>query len=409
MAFCHVSKPVFSWMSALLTRNYDDWVGFTPILVTDMSLDELLESYFAKYHPHRCYPGLIFQQGKRTMIQINVPANDLPTLLQERPATDNDPHSGKHRPEIKGHAEQIQKYITKRIKQDRPWILGTLTVNVAPEQLCVEELGKGICIVVIPHNVKLDIIDGQHRKLAIKDLAQSSNLISNESFPLTVVLEGSFRQCQIDFADLALAKRVEPTFRSAFSDSGRDEITRQIIETVTMFRNKTNRFHRDAGRNKKWIYTTNYIARSVSCTFTDNPDDELKNHEVDISVEILTQCLNQFFSECSQTRFVSETNVERLTLDQVKEFKDNCILGWSVGVEILGRLLNCTYTPSTNSFNSNQVSQLAQLDWSRESSLWQNNVARGNPKQKNQTKKIAWGASAVADAVNAVKTELGWM
>ncbi|TAD81495.1 MAG: hypothetical protein EAZ98_19185, partial [Oscillatoriales cyanobacterium] len=48
-------------------------------------IDELLAPYFAKYHREKCYPGLIFQQGKRKMVQINIPANDLPTLLQAKP------------------------------------------------------------------------------------------------------------------------------------------------------------------------------------------------------------------------------------------------------------------------------------------------------------------------------------
>jgi DNA sulfur modification protein DndB len=72
-------------------------------------LDSILEPYFSKYHRERCYPGLIFQQGKRKMLQINVPARDLPILLQAIPSTGNDPDSGKNRPEVKGHAEQIKE------------------------------------------------------------------------------------------------------------------------------------------------------------------------------------------------------------------------------------------------------------------------------------------------------------
>jgi len=342
------------------------------------------------------------------MIQINVPANDLPTLLQERPSVGNDPKSGKHRPEIKGHAEQIKEYIVERVTQDRPWILGTLTANVAPEQIRVEELGIGICIVVIPHDVKLDITDGQHRKISIKELNRG-NLINNNSFPITVVLESSFKQCQTDFRDLAQSKPVNQTFLSSFSDSVRHKITEELIEKVPTFKNKTDKFNKAPSRSEKLIYTTNYIARFVSCAFTDNPSDELEGYQVERETESLARGLNQFFSECIHTRYIYQTNVEKITLDKVIEFKDNCLLGMSVGIETLGRLFYCTYEPKNHSFNPHKVSQLAHLDWSRESRLWQNNVVRVNTKQKNQTKKIAWGASAVADAVKAVKTELGWM
>ena len=80
-------------------------------------LDEVLEPYFAKYHRQKCYPGLIFQQGKRKMVQINVPADDLPTLLQAKPSTGNDPDSGKNRPEVKGHVEDVKEYLLKRARK----------------------------------------------------------------------------------------------------------------------------------------------------------------------------------------------------------------------------------------------------------------------------------------------------
>jgi DNA sulfur modification protein DndB len=92
------------------------------------------------------------------MVQINIPADDLPTLLQAKPSTGNDPDSGKNRPEIKGHAEEVNQYILKRVRNDQPWILGTLTANVDPEKIEIIELGRGICLVVIHRGVKLDII-----------------------------------------------------------------------------------------------------------------------------------------------------------------------------------------------------------------------------------------------------------
>ncbi|MFP4132801.1 MAG: DNA sulfur modification protein DndB, partial [Halothece sp.] len=82
-------------------------------------LNQVLSSLLAEYHRKKCYIGLRFEQGKRDMIQINVPADQISTLLQEKPSTGNDPDSGKNRPEIKGHAEEVKDYIIKRIQQDK--------------------------------------------------------------------------------------------------------------------------------------------------------------------------------------------------------------------------------------------------------------------------------------------------
>jgi DNA sulfur modification protein DndB len=376
-------------------------------------IDELLAPYFAKYHREKCYPGLIFQQGKRKMVQINIPANDLPTLLQAKPSTGNDPDSGKNRPEVKGHAEEIKQYILKRARNDQPWILGTLTANVPPQKIEIIELGRGICLVVIPRGVKLDITDGQHRKRAIHELIESAEgeLIGDNDFPITLVLEGDFNQCQTDFRDMAQTRQLDKSLLLSFGEfEGRVGITKSLLEKVAMFYKKTDKIKSTPDSKRNLIYTTNYIARAVSCAFTDDPSDELKNYDVAEASETLGRCLNNFFSECSHTRHISETSVEELRSQDVDKFKDYCILGRSVGLEILGRLLYCTYDrDSSQDFETERVLQLAQLDWSRKSHLWEGNVVLYNSTPtNNKSYKISSNASSVKVAVSKVKAHLEW-
>lgn len=376
-------------------------------------IDELLAPYFAKYHRENCYPGLIFQQGKRKMVQINIPPNDLPTLLQARPSTGNDPDSGKNRPEVKGHAEEIKQYILKRARNDQPWILGTLTANVPPQKIEIIELGRGICLVVIPRGVKLDITDGQHRKRAIHELIESAEgeLIGDNDFPITLVLEEDFNQCQTDFRDMAQTRQLDKSLLLSFGEfEGRVGITKSLLEKVAMFYKKTDKIKSTPDSKRNLIYTTNYIARAVSCAFTDDPSDELKNYDVAEASETLGRCLNNFFSECSHTRHISETSVEELRSQDVEKFKDYCILGRSVGLEILGRLLYCTYDrDSSQDFETERVLQLAQLDWSRKSHLWEGNVVLYNSTPtNNKSYKISSNASSVKVAVSKVKAHLEW-
>ncbi|MDZ8088165.1 MAG: DNA sulfur modification protein DndB [Nostoc sp. DedQUE12b] len=69
------------------------------------------------------------------------------------------------------------------------------------------------------------------------------------------------------------------------------------------------------------------------------------------------------------------------------------------------------YDPENNYFNEEKVSQLAQLDWSRENQLWKDNVVRINAQPKNPDKpyKISATVSAVTNAVKTIKITLGWM
>ncbi|NEO97367.1 MAG: DGQHR domain-containing protein [Symploca sp. SIO2E9] len=377
-------------------------------------LDQVIEPYFAKHHRQKCYPGLVFRQGKRTMVQINVPADDLPTLLQAKPSVDNNPDSGKNRPEVKGHAEEIKQYITNRAQKDKPWIVGTLTANVSPDKIELIELSRGICLVTIPRHVKLDITDGQHRKRAIHDLIEGSqyDLIADNDFPITLVLEGDFKQCQTDFRDMAQTKSLDKSLLLSFGEfEGRVGITKNLIERVKIFEDKTERIKSSANTKYKLIYTTNYIAKAVSCAFTNDPSDELQGYAVEQSSEALSSCFNQFFSECSHSRHIFDTSIEDLTVDEIDKFKNECILGRSVGIEILGRLLHCTYDQYRFNFETERVSQIAQLDWSTESKLWHGNIVNIDPNPKNPAKryKISAGASPVRMAVNAAKASLRWM
>lgn len=384
----------------------------SPEFESNPQLDTLLEPYFTKYHRHKCYPGLIFQQGKRTMVQINVPAYDLPALLQAKPSFGNDPDSGKNRPEVKGHVDEVKQYLLKRTKSNKPWILGTLTANVDPKDIELIELGRGICLVVIERKIKLDITDGQHRKRAIQELILSSEgqLIADNDFPITLVLEGDIRQCQSDFRDMAQTRQLDKSLLLSFGEfEGRVGITKNLIEKVPMFEDKTEKIKGSPTTKNKLIYTTNYIARFVSCAFANNPDDELKDYDVEKASNALVSCLNQFFAECIQTQHIFETNVEDLKIDEIGAFKENCVLGRSVGLEILGRLLYVTYDKYSHSFEHEKVSQITQLDWSIKSHLWEGNIVKRDPNPGNHKPyTITASASPVKIAVSVVKAKLGW-
>ncbi len=372
-----------------------------------------MEPFFFQYHRERCYPGLLFKHGKRTMLQINVPARDFSGLLQAKPSLGNDPDSGKNRPEVKGHAEEIKKYVIERAKQGKPWILGTLTANVAPQDITIVNFGRGICLVIIPRGVKLDITDGQHRKRAIHELIESheSDLISDDDFAITLVLEGDFQQCQADFRDMAQTRQLDKSLLLSFGEfSGRVGISKELVKRVSLFNDKTEKIKASPATKNKLIYTMNYIARFVSCVFTNNPSAQLKELDVEICSNALVECLNQFFLECSNTEYIASTDLDELTEDNIADFKEDCLLGVSVGLEVLGRLLHFSYNHDENYFDPEKVSQLASLDWSRENEIWRDTIVRVDPKPKNPDKpyKLSTGVHAATDAVKMVKLKLGW-
>ena len=178
-----------------------------------------------------------------------------------------------------------------------------------------------------------------------------------------------------------------------------------------MFRYKTEKIKNSPSTKKKLIYTSNYIAKMVSCAFANDLNAELEDWNVEASSNALILCLNQFSSECDQTRHIFEAEQEELTIEQVTNFKEDCILGRYVGLEVLGRLLNSIYDKTNNTFDSSKVSQLSQLDWARSSQLWNGNIVTLDPNPKNPAKpyKIAVSMSIIKIAVDKVKLHLGWV
>lgn len=364
------------------------------------------------YGKAQCYPALRFRQGKRDMLQINVPAINLPSILKAKPSDDNDPNSGKNRPLKKEHANEIKDYVLQRTKANKPWILGTLTANVPERKIEIIPIWGDIYLVKIPRGVFLEITDGQHRTRAIQELIMSEgderDLISDDSFAITLVLEEGLRQCQTDFRDMAQTFPLPKALLVSFGALGRDGITQLLVDEVPMFKGKTQKIQASPGSGSKFIYTSNYVAKAVSCAFANDPDAELLTHDVEESAKILTQCFNQFFSECPNTKDIFVKN--ELTPDEASFFKDNCLLGISVGLEILGRLLYYTYQKDSHYFDAEKVSQLAQIDWGRENPLWKDNVVRLDPKPKDPAKpyKITASGSAVNTAVKILRSHLGW-
>lgn len=376
-------------------------------------LSQALSSLLTKYHRKKSYIGLRFEQGKREMIQINVPADDLPMLLQEKPSTGNDPDSGKNRPEIKGHAQEVKDYLRKRIQEDKPWILGTLTANIDPEKIEIIDLVRGICLVVLDRSIKLEITDGQHRKRAIKELLESPDAeelgIADNNIPITLVLESSLRQCQTDFRDMAQAKGLHNSLLVSFGEyEGRVGITKYLVENVGIFHNKTDKINKNP--KKGLIYTNNYLLKAVSYAFTNSPEDELQNLDIHYTSEVLANAFNEFFSQCHQSRHIHETPTEELTLQQIEDFKDHIILGRSVGIEILGRLFDLCYDKERQHFQSDKIEQLTKIDWSRNNKLWQGNVVLDstNPKAK-KSYKISNTTASVRIALEKIKQQLAWI
>ncbi len=384
------------------------------------------------YRTGQTYLAIGSEHGGRLMLQINAHAAEIPTLLRGRSVThnSNDPTSGKNRPINDEHIKRIKDYIIERAESNNKWILGAITANVDPSKIKYQKIWGDLYVVVILNNTSLEITDGQHRRRAIVELIESDgtqrDLIKDSTFPINLVLEGEFEQCQTDFCDMAQTLAMPQSLLVAYSGFGKDAIARFVVENVNIFHEKTQKIKSTPGSKTGYIYTINYVAKLVSCSFAGHPTDKLsqvnKRNLVKQYGQELSDCLNSFFLLYSQTAEFPEKSQnwkktarltgEILSKDQLywkdaAKFRESSILGISAGLEILGNVLYYIRQYNDNNyFDEEMVKQIAQdIDWSKQGPCWKDTVII--PDGKGGTK-ISAGRGSVKTALQKCLQQLDW-
>lgn len=110
------------------------------------------------YGRERVYFRLGDYQGRRLIIHFLVYFSEVPALV-----------TVVNRPIQSAHVKEIKDYILSRIQASIAWLLGSLTVNVNPENIQLSALGFNLYVVRIPNGTLLHITDGQHRTQAITE------------------------------------------------------------------------------------------------------------------------------------------------------------------------------------------------------------------------------------------------
>ena len=313
-----------------------------------------LENYGKK----RVAIGIGNYQGQRLTIQIIVYASEIPNLF-----------GIVSRPIIESHVSEIKDYILKRANADKKWILGGITANVAPRLIEWESIGSNLYLVSIPNAIPLTITDGQHR-ISVIALMMTTNhreLIANKQIPITLVLNGSERQADVDFQDMAKGTSIPDSLLVAFNHQGRDAIAKELVKRVDWFKNSTRWDSASAGSGSRYLYTLNFVAGLVGCAMQGEKSALLEEYDnadkiEQIGIE-LSEIINQFFLSCPTTKALAQKN--EFTPDEVKDFRASYILGLGIGLEILGCLI---YQLRQGNLTITQIA--TEIDWSRENKLW---------------------------------------
>lgn len=265
-----------------------------------------------------------------------------------------------------------------------------------------ENVGSCSGIICLPIDYEFECLDGNHRTVAIRELAnEKAEEIADSSILLNIVYESRPRKIRQDFVDVNKnAKQTSSSINTLFNT--RDKVSGlvvDIIEEVDYLNNTTELLATSVSKNSKDLYTINNIknvlvelsgynsqstkAEKISNIFKDNIEFEQQ-----VKQRTLT-----FFQKLKENEFIQESLNNR---EKTAEIRNSSLITSGTGIIIAARVAN-------HIFNSNdvekQLQNLFDLDWSRTSEIFQGNVVGPGQKILNSRDAINSASNAVINAM----------
>jgi DNA sulfur modification protein DndB len=289
----------------------------------------------------------------------------------------------------------------------RPYTFGDET----PEQLNqrFEAIGSMAGVIVLPIDYEFECLDGNHRTVAIRELAsEAPEAISDSNLLLNIVYESRARKIRQDFVDVNKnAKQTSSSINTLFNT--RDRVSGLVVDTVEeidYLSETTELLGTSVSKNSKDIYTINniknvivelagYNSQSTKSEKVSNIFNENKELE-----QVVKNKGKLFFEELKFNSFIQKCLQER---DHTPEIRNASIITSGTGIIVAARVAG--YILGELSLEEgqarNELRKLFQADWSRKSKLFIGNIIGAEEKILNSR-------DAINSATKAVMVELGY-
>lgn len=260
------------------------------------------------------------------------------------------------------------------------------------ERELLESRGSLIGLVQLPLDAEFECLDGNHRTVAIRELAsENPELIAGSNMLLNVVYETRKRKIRQDFVDVnATAKQTSSSINTLFNT--RDQLSKlvaDIIDEISYLSDTTELLATSVSKNSKDIYTINNIKSAVIelCGYNSQASvpsalsEQLKDSDFYINAK---QKVAEFFNQLKDNSLVSMCLDNR---DKTPEIRNNSVITSGTGLVVAARVGGFILNGS-HDVNSELV-RLFALDWSRSNPLFNGRIVIGDQKILNSREAIA--------------------
>ena len=223
-------------------------------------------------------PVRVFQQGDRTMLSAVLPVRVLIRILAhnaaDRGAAADKALTVRNRPQDKAHVRVIAGYLRGAIEKGEPYIIPSLTANSTSDvQVFIPEGGytPTTGYAVFPDEASVYITDGQHRYLAICQVADELRN-SPVGVPLMMTIENDLVQVHQDFADAGKTKPLPSSLMAVYDTRHpANRAVMEICDQVRLLKNRVDATSSTLSTSSPFVFLVNQIRQFVKSSLTGSP------------------------------------------------------------------------------------------------------------------------------------------
>ncbi|GFZ69162.1 hypothetical protein PSE10B_56840 [Pseudomonas amygdali pv. eriobotryae] len=273
-----------------------------------------------------------------------------------------------------------------------------------------ESAGSIAGVMVLPIDYEFECLDGNHRTVAIRELANEfPEAIAGSNMLLNIVYESRPRKIRQDFVDVNKnAKQTSSSINTLFNTRDRvSGLVVDIVEELEYLKTTTELLSTSVSKNSKDIFTINNIKNAVIELAGFN-SQSVKSEKIsslfkdDHALEIQAKSKAQlFFEELRYNSIIEKCLSNR---DKTPDIRNSSVItsgtGIIVAARVAGVILNKFHSEEKNKVQL-ELKKLFNLDWSRKSNLFTGNIVGAGEKILNSR-------DAINTATHVIIRELGY-
>lgn len=256
---------------------------------------------------------------------------------------------------------EMSRYLVENAEN---YVLSALTASVDAD-IEFDPQGSGaegahIGLLRIPMSGRFIINDGQHRRAAIESALKERPSLGDETIAVVFFLDTGLKRCQQMFADLN-RYAIRPAHSIGILYDHRDdraELARQVVAKSPVFRNVVETERSTLALRSRRLYTFSAIYSACNALLNEI-DLDSRDEGVDLAIDFWG-ALDEVIPEWKAVRR------GRMTASDVRQ---DLIHSHGVVLQALGRAGNGLLRNGREGWTA-PLSQIAGLDWSRNSPEW---------------------------------------